>query len=163
MPLTSEQRELRKKIYQKLDPFEPLDPAKPNFALYQPIYQDSELEDPVKRLQENIELSGVESLQLFSGFRGSGKTTELFRLRKALEEQGQLVLYADALDYINPSEPIDISDLLIVLAGAFDDAIRKHDTLKGHHEGVLHQPFWDRIRNFFLNLRVEPETVGGKL
>ena len=26
MPLTSEQRELRKKFYQRLDPFEPLDP-----------------------------------------------------------------------------------------------------------------------------------------
>lgn len=163
MSLTSAQRELRKKIYKDLDPFEPLDPAKPNFVLYQPVYQDAGLEDPVRRLEENIELSGVESLQLFSGFRGSGKTTELFRLRKALEEQGQLVLYADALDYINPSEPIEISDLLIVLAGAFDDAIRNHDGLKGYHAGVPRQTFWERITSFFVNLRVEPEALGGKV
>src|ERR1041384_4643934 len=163
MSLTPAQRELRKKIFKNLDPFEALDPAKPNFSLYEPIYQDCGLEDPVKRLEENIELSGVVSLQLFSGFRGSGKTTELFRLRKTLEEMGCLVLYADALDYINPSEPIDISDLLIVLAGAFDDSIRNHDTLKGHHEGVLRQSFWERIKNFIVNLRVEPEAIGGKL
>ncbi|HEX3146318.1 MAG TPA: hypothetical protein VHQ64_20250, partial [Pyrinomonadaceae bacterium] len=163
MPLTQAQRDLRKRIFKNLDPFEALDPAKPNFLLYEPIYQHCGIEDPVTRLEENIELGGVESLQLFSGFRGSGKTTELFRLRKALEEQGCLVLYADALEYINPSEPIDISDLLIVLAGAFDDAIRNHDALKGHHEGILRQSFWDRMKNFFLNLRVEPEEVGAKV
>lgn len=164
MALDQEQRALRKKIYQKLDPFRPLNPLDEDFnSLYQPIYQDSEIEDPVKRLQENIDLCGVESLQLFSGFRGSGKTTELFRLRKALEEQGLLVLYADALDYINPAEPIDISDLLIVLAGAFDDAIRKHDALKDHHEGILKQSFWERISSFFINLRVDPQELGGKL
>lgn len=54
---------------------------------------------------------------MFSGFRGSGKTTELFRLKKSLEESGYVVLYGDALKYLNPAQEIDISDLLIVLAG----------------------------------------------
>jgi hypothetical protein len=99
MTLTPEEQNLRKKIYQRLDPYIALKPDDANYQeLYYPIYDAPGCEDPVRLLQDHIELVGSESLQMFSGFRGSGKTTELFRLQKSLQQQGYVVIYADALD-----------------------------------------------------------------
>src|SRR5215216_5986090 len=118
MPLTDEQRVLKKYIYNRIKVDEPI---QPDDERYVQIYQNPET-DPIERLKEHIELTEVESMQFFSGFRGSGKTTELFRLKSNLEADGYFVIYANALNYINTSGELDITDLLIVLAGAFSDA-----------------------------------------
>lgn len=111
MPLSNEDRQLLKEIFQRLED-RPLEPGTPRYEqLYQPIYEVPGCEDPVELLQRYVEFSGVESLQLFSGFRGSGKSTELLRLKHQLEGNGYVVLYSDAVKYINPSEEIEISDL----------------------------------------------------
>ncbi len=96
MALTQEERDFLKSIYRELKD-EPLQPGDP---LYQPIYNAPGCEDPVDLLQKHIEWNDVESLQMFYGFRGAGKTTELFRFKELLEQQNFVVLYADALDYI---------------------------------------------------------------
>src|SRR5437016_5114414 len=102
MPLRESQKQLRKEIYGRLTdrPLEPDDP------LYLAIYEQRGWEDPIRLLEDHIELSAGESLQLFSGFRGSGKTTELLRLKQRLEKADYLVLYSDFLNYVNPSEPL---------------------------------------------------------
>ena len=66
MPLSDEQKKLRKEIYQRLDD-NALEPGDP---LYVPIYGQPGCEDPVRLLQDHIELSAEQSFQLFSGFRG---------------------------------------------------------------------------------------------
>jgi hypothetical protein len=119
MPLTTDEFELLKQVYQNLQD----GPLKPGDPRYEAVYGHPGCEDPVDLLQRSIVFSPTESVCLFSGFRGSGKTTELYRLRKRMEDRGDTVLYADALDYVNPSAPIDISVLLIALAGAFGDAL----------------------------------------
>src|SRR5688500_4143659 len=100
-------------------------PLEPDHPFRVAVYDRQGAEDPVDSMSRHIRYTDVQSMQMFSGFRGSGKTTELFRLRKDLEERGYVVLYGDALEYLNPAEPIDISNLLIVLAGAFSDALRE--------------------------------------
>lgn len=80
--------------------------------------------DPVAQLARQIAFSQSESVQFFSGFKGSGKTTELLRLKQRLAQDGYIVLYASALDYLNPSGPIDISDLLIAIASALSEQLR---------------------------------------
>src|SRR3954471_12307860 len=97
-----------------------LDPDKDR-DLYEPIYANAGPADPVGQLFAAIDYSGGESVQLFSGFRGSGKSTELFRLKGMLEAEGYFVVYVDALQSVNASEPIDITEILMVLAGAFGD------------------------------------------
>ena len=151
MALTDEQKKLRKEIYQRLADHA-LEPGNP---LYEPIYENTGCEDPVSLLQDHIELSGVESFRLFSGFRGSGKTTELLRLKQRLERAGFLVLYADALEYINPSEPIDISDFLIALGGAFNDALLREDVFKNKPIELAANTYWQRIVNFLQNTTVD--------
>lgn len=44
--------------------------------------------DPAAKLERRIEFSTMESAQLFSGFRGTGKSTELRRLAHRLRESG---------------------------------------------------------------------------
>jgi len=151
MALTEPQQKLRKQIYQRLAD-EALEPDNP---LYEALYEHPGGEDPVSLIYDHLDLSGPESFQFFSGFRGSGKTTELKRLKRRLEGQGYLVLYADALDYVNPSEPIDISDFLIVLGGAFNDALLDEPVFANQPFELVKISFWKRIENFLINTRVD--------
>lgn len=156
MPLTDEQKVLKKRIYNRIKVDEPIHP---DDERYVQIYQNPAT-DPIERLKEHIELTEVESMQFFSGFRGSGKTTELFRLKSKLEADGYFVIYANALDYINPADELDITDLLIVLAGAFSDAL---DEFFG--KDLKHENYWTRIKNYLVNtnLNVSEATVKSEL
>ena len=146
MALTKEERQYLGTIYQKLDPLKPLEPGDP---FYQSIYGAPGCDDPVDLLQQHIGWNPIDSMQMFSGFRGSGKTTELKRLKKNLEEQGYVVLYADALEYLNPSQEIEISDLLVVLAGAFSDAIEKEFKVD-----LAEESYWSRLKNYLTKTTV---------
>ena len=139
MPLDRTDRDFLKDAYGRLAD-QPLPPDSP---FYEPVYQELGLDDPVQRIATLIDFDGIESIRLFSGFRGSGKTTELLRLQRRLEAEGYAVLYADALEYVNAAEPIEISALLIALAGAFSDALEK--TLGSR---PADETFWQRIRGF---------------
>jgi hypothetical protein len=145
MALNPTDRQLLKQIYGRLED----KPLQPHDEMYQPIYDNLGSDDPVELLQTHIEYTDVESIQMFSGFRGSGKTTELFRLKEALEKQHYMVLYADALDYVNPSEPIEISDLLIILAGAFSDALEQE-----LHIDLADESYWTRFKNYLTRTEV---------
>lgn len=148
MPLKSEESAYLKRVFQNLNPLLPL---KPGDAFYQPVYElQANGDDPVARLQTTIEYSEGESSQFFSGFRGSGKTTELFRLKSRLEENDYIVLYADALAYINPAQPLDISDLLIVLAGAFSDALTEFDPAIE----IAGESYWTRLSSYLTSTQV---------
>ena len=61
--------------------------------------------------------------QLFTGFSGSGKTSELFRLRRLLEEAGCLVVHADATQSLDTRNRIEYSDVLIALGLAVDQRL----------------------------------------
>jgi hypothetical protein len=153
MPLSQPDRAFLKQVYKDLGD-EPLPPDSP---FYEPVYETSGLDDPVQQISTLIDFGGVESIRLFSGFRGSGKTTELFRLRQKLQAQGYFVLYADALNYVNAAEPIEITDLLMVLAGAFSDALEER-----LGADITRETYWDRLRTF-LNREVAVKDVGVKV
>ncbi len=148
MPLTTEQKILKKRIYNRLKVDEPIHPQDDRYVL---IYNDVNT-DPVTNLKEHIDLLDVESMQFFSGFRGSGKSSELFRLQDALVAEGVFVIYANALDYINPSDELDITDLLIVVAGAFSDALEKDVRI---NKNIQRESYWTRIKSYLINTEVE--------
>lgn len=68
-------------------------PLEPDDERYVPLYADIRIavDDPVAMMQATIEWSVTPSVQLFSGFRGTGKSTELRRLRQRLREAGYVV------------------------------------------------------------------------
>lgn len=152
MPLSEADRAFLKQLYKNLADT----PLKPGSKFYEPVYQELPLDDPVQQLSTLIDFDGIESIHLFSGFRGSGKTTELLRLCQDLEDRRYFVLYADALDYVNAAEPIEITDLLIVLAGAFSDALE--DKLG---KDIARETFWDRLVRF-LDAEVHVKEASAK-
>lgn len=142
--------QFRKWLGTKLVVDKPLEPDDP---LYEPLYHDDP-GDPIQLILNDIELSEVQSLNLISGFRGCGKTTELFRLRCQLRGSGFFVAYANALDYLLPSEPIDISDFLIVLAGSFSEALERDLKLDPAKEG-----FFTRFVHWLRTTHVKLEGI----
>ncbi len=113
--------------------------------------------DPIAPLLDAIELRRAGSCQLFSGYLGTGKSTELKRLKWELEQRGSAVLYADAQRYHDLAHPITIQELLIVLAGAFGDAAKG---LVG--ADFVREDYWTRFLAF-LKTEVVVESAVLKL
>lgn len=136
---------------------QPLEPTDPRYV---PLYHDRRLhaDDPVELLARGIEWTPGKSVQLLSGFRGTGKSTELRRLRKRLQDSGYLVVLCDVEDYINLSTPIDISDFLLALAGALGDGLSDEQLLGAD---PTRETYWERFRNYLRRTKVEfPELRG---
>lgn len=151
MPLTTEQIVLQKRIFNEIDVKLPIEHDDDRYV---PIYENLE-NDPIDELKKTIDLFEVESLQFFSGFRGSGKSTELWRLRSKLEAEGCVVLYADALEYINPAVPLNIAELLISIAGAFGDALQAN-----LGKDIITEAYWTRLWHYLNTTEVSLSEFG---
>ncbi|MBI3268741.1 MAG: hypothetical protein HYZ53_06945 [Planctomycetes bacterium] len=101
-----------------------------------------------------IELSETPTHQLYSGFRGSGKSTELRRLAERLRGAGYNVVLIDTEDYLNLRIAPRVEDLLITIAAGVDRALGG-----GPPEslGTLRR-FWDRLSGF-LHTQILVEQV----
>lgn len=158
MSIGTEDRAWLKTMYRQLreTPLEPDDPR------YEPIYQakDLAMADPIEEIARVIEWDEVRSTQLLSGFRGTGKSTELRRLRKRLTSQGAVVVLTDIEDYLNTTQPIDISDFLMFLAGAFGDALVRDKILT---TAQLGDGFFDRAFAFIKRIDIEELTISAKV
>lgn len=129
-------------------------PLEPDDPRYVSIYSGptASSTDPVQRLARRIEWKPLQSTQLFSGFRGTGKSTELRRLRRTLTDRGFKVVLCDMTDYLNLSTPIDISDFLISAAGALSDSLAADGDLLGRDLGE--RGFWRRAADFLTRTEV---------
>lgn len=116
-----EQRELLKTIFNNLEDV----PLEPDHPFYYPFLQEEAVDDPVAELAERISFSPSQSVNLFTGQRGSGKSTEFRRLRKMLIDDGCQVFLLDMCDYMNLTTPVEISDFLISLMTALSEAVER--------------------------------------
>ena len=130
-------------------------PLEPDDPRYVPLYNEALADaDPVQQLALAVERS-TESVRLFCGYRGTGKSTELRRLKRRLEESGHLVFLCDMEDYLNLSTPVDVSDFLMAVAGSFDEVVRKE-----HGDAVgSSKSYWERLERLLTNLKVEGVSV----
>lgn len=150
IPLPSLQR-----IIGQLDPFKPLEADSDLYV---------ELDDGegarcerscANQLYRTISLNTNPTYQLFSGFPGSGKTTELKRLAARLERDKQVstkVIYIDFGDYIDIHRPVEIADILRTLAYCMDEAASKAEGSPSTRPSYL-QRFWDYIATTDVNLK----------
>lgn len=106
--------------------------------------------DQVANLKELLDWTapastgGNGSTYLFSGLRGSGKTTELNRLIKKLRNDNVAAYYCDASLYLNLNDPeITLPDLMMTVLGGLADDVRKQ-----HGHDCLSQSFWQRTKAF---------------
>jgi len=132
-----------------------LDPDDPKYV---PIYEHLAEDDPVEILARGIEWTPGQSVQLLSGFRGTGKSTELRRLRKRLQgsDAGYLVILLDVQDYVNLSTPVDVSDFLMALAGAFGDALQAPELLD---EDPSRVGYWERLAHFLQRTEITLDEI----
>ena len=101
----------------------------PTSAYYVPDLHGRGAEDVVELLARTLRSTQGSGLYYFSGQRGTGKTTELRRLRTQLNGDARCrAVMVDALEYIGDSHPIELIDLLLVAAVAFADHLE--DELK---------------------------------
>lgn len=153
MPLSLTDRELLKTLYGRVrdHALSPEIPA--DRELYQPLYEEPGCYDPISKIQTQIEWMGPESVHFLSGFNGSGKTTEFYRLKRKFEKAGYSVLMADYQEYLSPAEPVEASELLLVIAGAFGDRIEKD--LDHLNISVSADSYWDRLWNYITTTEIQ--------
>lgn len=134
-------------------------PLDPDDLRYVPLYAYPGLtaEDPVELLARAIEWTPGSTVQLLSGFRGAGKSTELRRLRQRLQGSGYLVLLFDIENYLNLATKVDVSDFLMAVAGAFGDEVEKTGLLPAAAE---QESYWDRLKGFFQRSRIDVKEIG---
>jgi hypothetical protein len=102
-----EMEDLLDEMYNAFTPT-PLQPGDPAYVDCRSVRGD---EDVVLELGRTVHRSNAFTYQLYSGYRGSGKTTELLRLKEDLEQKGHVVVYfaADEADLsINDAQYTDI-------------------------------------------------------
>lgn len=133
----------------RLDPTETVDPDDDRFV----ALNEGTPHDPVGMISNAIGDSPEKgSLNFISGFTGSGKSSELRRLKSELDAQGYFVAIADASDYFLPTEPVTIEILLIKLAGAYSDQLEQIEGL-----APTHQSYWERLIHWLRTTEVNLE------
>lgn len=144
--------QLRKTIYNAFDP-EQEQPVVEGDDRYVPIYPEAS--DPIVELHDKVRFKKTGGIHLFSGCRGSGKTTQLNRLKKRLSAEGYYVVTIDALEYLNPAEPVEASDMLIVLAASLSQTVSADLGIDPAKEG-----YWSKFWNFLTTTEVKIDEFG---
>lgn len=130
---------------------DPLDPADPKETRYVPLAEAGR--GAVDELLATIELAFDPTTQLLSGLSGSGKTTELYRLKGELERAGFHAAIFDIGAYVNESSPIDVTEFVIALA------LGAHDVLAG--PAAERGPgFVSRLRRLLARLQISVDVPG---
>ncbi|KYF53915.1 hypothetical protein BE04_42485 [Sorangium cellulosum] len=149
--------QFRKRFFQAIED-RPLEPGDPRYVH---LYAGSSVlgRDPVDLLAEAIRFSPGQSIQLLSGFRGTGKSTELKRLESVLVREGYKVAYLDMERYVNMSTPVDISDFLMAVAGAFGEALAAPEHLG---RDMTKEGYWGRLVAFLTRTKITlPDLSAG--
>ncbi len=130
MPDTSDLPAIAR-LYQICEPLESLHPTDPRWVNFDNVRGD---ENVVQLYARSLRRATPErpDFKLFTGHRGVGKTSELFRLKALLEQPGDgklgfLVVFCDVSDRLDVND-LDFPDLLVFVAATTADATRRAST-----------------------------------
>jgi hypothetical protein len=101
---------------------------------------------PMQDLKDRIELADRKEKYLFLGFRGSGKSTELYRLEAALDKSRFLVVNYSIRDDLNLSD-FDFRDFFVSMALKVYDIARVEGIVLNPDIETDFQDFTKRITN----------------
>jgi len=107
--------------------------------------------DLVRELSDQIDFDEGGGTYLFSGNRGTGKTTELMRLADLLQRIGCEVFYVNMSEYLNLTMSVEITDFLISVVGGLSEKIEERFGVNPGNIG-----FFSRMENF-LQTNVRPD------
>jgi energy-coupling factor transporter ATP-binding protein EcfA2 len=103
-------QDLLANIYNAFDPFKPLPAGSKQYVDCREVRGDA---DVWRDLGKKIVRSQTPVCQLYTGHRGGGKSTELLKLQKLLEEQGCFVVYFAADEGDIDPEDAQYTDILL--------------------------------------------------
>ena len=148
----------RRRFIKRCDPLQPLEPGDPMYVDFDGAPSTRGDTSCIDRLRETIVLSD-ESCQLFSGFPGTGKTTELQRLVGQLRDDAEdptQVIFIDFGEFIDIYTPISISDIIRIIAYCVDRAA----TLAEGKDPEKHPGYLQRLWNFLSQSDAELQKIG---
>ncbi|WP_103063176.1 hypothetical protein [Actinomyces qiguomingii] len=111
--------------------------------------------DLVAEIINAIDFTTGGSVQLLSGYRGAGKTTELMRLRRKLDPERYVPVYWDVEDYFNTELPIDEGTFLVGLAAGFVDNCED----AGLPQDKLRERLWDFLGRMNVNMEASAGPI----
>jgi hypothetical protein len=97
-------------LYNAFNPFEPLPADDTRYVDCQDVRGDADI---LNELGNRIKLANTNTCQLYTGHRGAGKSTELLRLKKYLENRQVYVVYFAADEEDIDSEDAQYTDILL--------------------------------------------------
>ncbi|KIG15665.1 Type II secretory pathway, ATPase PulE/Tfp pilus assembly pathway, ATPase PilB [Enhygromyxa salina] len=127
--------------------------------MYVELFADATLSavDPVERIATSIEFAALETAQLFSGHRGTGKSTQLRRLKCRLERDPAFkVVICDMEDYLPMTDEVDVVDFLLAAAGALSEALSVPELLG---DDPVHS-YWARFTGWLRSQKIEVTELG---
>lgn len=135
------------------------EPVGPDDERYYPFHEapgEPRGIDPVHALSAAIELDASDkgSCQLFSGFRGSGKSTELLRLKAELTESGYEVILVEGARIVNLHQVLEPADLLVSVAAGVGMALQANGNDSPAKQGLV-----GRLVSFLQNTNVNLNQV----
>ncbi len=113
-----------RQIYNSFDPFQPLPADDPAYVDCREVRGNGDILVEVGR---GILYSDRMTTQLYAGHRGAGKSTELFRLQKHLDERGFFVVYFAADEQDIEPEDAQYTDILLACTRHLLEALKGAD------------------------------------
>ena len=153
MALSQSTRDQLKTLYNALMDrvLEPGDPV------YVAQVNHSGIADAIEEIATEIDWQDGGGVCLFTGQRGTGKSTELKRLKLRLEDLGAVVFYVDLSEFMLLTKEVEISDFLVSVAGAMSEQLQaRYGGSPGDNS------YWNRL-TAFLQTKVEFKELGLKL
>jgi hypothetical protein len=120
------------------------EPLEPDDKFYVPgLHIEDVGGDPIIDLATQIDWNEGGGVYPFTGQRGTGKSTELRRLRVELRQRGHVALMADMVEYMNLTTAVEVGDFLIAIMGALSERVEAE-----YRDDATYQSYWDRIVKF---------------
>jgi hypothetical protein len=119
-------------------------PLEPDDKFYVPGLHTEDIGgDPITDIATQIDWNEGGGVYPFTGQRGTGKSTELRRLRVELRRREHVALMADMAEYMNLTTAVEIGDFLITIMGALSERVERE-----YGEDQTYQSYWERIVQF---------------
>ena len=140
-----------KRIFNAFDPFKPLPAGDPVYVDCQEVRGDGNI---LEELGKEIRFADRTTCQLYAGHRGAGKSTELLRLKKDLEDHQFRVVYFAADEEDIDAEDTQYTDILL--------ACTRHlmQGLKGSAQNPVAKWLQERTRSLVVLMGSEMKFEG---
>ncbi|MBE9000338.1 ATP-binding protein [Nostoc sp. LEGE 12447] len=153
-----------RKFYKATDPGKTLAVANPEDRKYYIDFSSVRGGEIIEELKYNITFLSPDdpTCFLFTGHIGCGKSTELLRLNKELEEEGFHVVYFESSEDLE-MEDVDIVDVLLAIAYRVSQSLDKIVLEEPSKLNKLLQGVWNVLNSEVTGLKVKPPEMPGLL